>query len=243
MIPAHVLKAMARAGCTVEQLVAVVQADEAINEQRLERRREKTRLRVQAWRERNAGNALQGVTGVTERYEKGNSEQNQQSVTHVTRDLLSPEGSSPKPLSPKPLSTPSSLRSEDARAREEFHENFWPRYPNKVGKADAERSFAKARRQASLAAILAGLDRYVAKTDDRPWCNPATWLNQARWTDQPAEVPRQARASPYRNSDDMLAALKRRLGDDDDEDGDGPGDHKNSDYPLLGFAAKGHERE
>ena len=26
-------------------------------------------------------------------------------------------------------------------------------------------------------ALMAALLRYAAKTDDRPWCNPATWLN------------------------------------------------------------------
>jgi hypothetical protein len=224
MIPATILKAMARAGCTVEQLVAVVQADEEANRERLATRREKNRIYQRNHRAR---------------------QQSQHLHADVSADTLFPlDGSSPEPLSPKTSISPtSSLRSEDARAREEFHDNFWPRYPNKVGKADAERSFAKARRQASLAAILAGLDRYVAKTDDRPWCNPATWLNQARWTDQPAEVPRQARAPPFLTSDAMLATLKRHLDDDDDENRDGTGNHQDADYPLLGFAAKGHERE
>jgi hypothetical protein len=32
--------------------------------------------------------------------------------------------------------------------------------------------------------------RYAAKTDDRPWCNPETWINQGRWEDRPASVSR-----------------------------------------------------
>lgn len=66
---------------------------------------------------------------------------------------------------------------------------FWTSYPHKVGKRDAEKSFDRALARADLGTILAGLDRYVRKKDDRPWCNPATWLNQDRWADQPAPEP------------------------------------------------------
>lgn len=91
----------------------------------------------------------------------------------------------------------SSLRSE---VREPAKQNssgqfevFWSAYPNKVGKRDAERAFAKALQRSEFQAIMAGLQRYVQKTDDRPWCNPTTFLNQDRWEDQPAApVPRQA---------------------------------------------------
>lgn len=34
--------------------------------------------------------------------------------------------------------------------------------------------------------LFPALHRYRTKTDDRPFCNPATWLNQERWLDQPA---------------------------------------------------------
>jgi uncharacterized protein YdaU (DUF1376 family) len=80
----------------------------------------------------------------------------------------------------------SSLRSEHKPAG--FNE-FWAMYPNKVGKPDAERKFAKALAKTDLETLMAGLRRYVAKTDDRPWCNPSTWLNQERWADQPAVGP------------------------------------------------------
>lgn len=90
----------------------------------------------------------------------------------------------------------SSLRSEDsARVRKpdlkaEFDREFWPLYPNKIGKPEGLKSFVKARSKADLETIMAGLRRYVAKTDDRAWCNPATWLNQERWGDAPAVVNR-----------------------------------------------------
>jgi len=67
----------------------------------------------------------------------------------------------------------------------EFERHFWPVYPNKVGKPVARNSFVKARAKVDLQTIMVGLRIYVSKTDDRPWCNPSTWLNQERWADQP----------------------------------------------------------
>jgi len=67
-------------------------------------------------------------------------------------------------------------------------EYFWDLFPNKVGKGAAFKAFAKALRRTSPEVLFQGLRRYVNKTDERPWCNPATWLNQDRWLDQPATV-------------------------------------------------------
>lgn len=66
---------------------------------------------------------------------------------------------------------------------------FWAVYPHKVAKPAASKAFDKALKRATLSEIMAGLEAYVAKTDDRPWCNPSTWLNQDRWGDQPATPP------------------------------------------------------
>lgn len=97
-------------------------------------------------------------------------------------DGVSPGPPSPKPSNPVPPSPPKGGSSPAERS--EFAE-FWALFPNKVGKGAAEKSFQRARRKVAHADLIAGLRRYVAKTDDRPWCNPATWLNQERWTDQP----------------------------------------------------------
>lgn len=96
-------------------------------------------------------------------------------------------------------------------AREAFDfDRFWTEYPNKVGKRDAEKAFERALKRVDLPELMAGLARYVAKTDDRPWCNPATWLNQDRWTDQPAQA--QPRASPSQPGRGNAAeAARRRL--------------------------------
>lgn len=176
-ITADVLDAMIAAGCTAKQLAAAVRADEKANAERLAKKREQNRIRQRNHRERNARNALQSVT---------------------ERDPLSPEGlpptpPNPKPLSPIPPSPPKGGSSPTLKA--EFDAEFWPAYPNKVGKPEALKAFLKARHRAPLESIMAGLDAYRHKTDDRPWCNPSTFLNQDRWNDQPAPRP-QAQAPP-----------------------------------------------
>jgi hypothetical protein len=72
--------------------------------------------------------------------------------------------------------------------RDAWHE-FWKLYPNKVGKGYAQECFNKVRksRKVTFKDLMDGLRRYVNKSDDRPWCNPSTWLNQDRWLDQPAQ--------------------------------------------------------
>jgi uncharacterized protein YdaU (DUF1376 family) len=64
---------------------------------------------------------------------------------------------------------------------------WWDGYPHKVGKGAAAKAYPKAHAAVGAAELLAGVQRYIAnKPDDRPWCNPATWLNQQRWNDEPA---------------------------------------------------------
>ena len=92
-------------------------------------------------------------------------------------------------------------------------EQFWQAYPNAIGMATAEKAFAKAARNTGFDEIMAGVYRYAAKTDDRPWCNPATWLGQKRWLDEP---PKPLNCNGYSNgkrtvsqaADDILARLR-----------------------------------
>ena len=84
----------------------------------------------------------------------------------------------------------SSLRSDVTRARRASppgFDEFWMQYPNKVGRGAALKAYTSARSRADQQTIMAGLAKYAAKADDRPWCNPATWLNQDRWLDDPAK--------------------------------------------------------
>ncbi len=86
-------------------------------------------------------------------------------------------------------------------------EVFWQGFPNKVGKADAMRAFDKATRKVSPDVLFPALQRYANKTDDRPFCNPATWLNQERWLDQPA-ANHNGRRTVQQAADDLLAKLR-----------------------------------
>jgi len=68
-------------------------------------------------------------------------------------------------------------------------DEWWLRYPHKVGKEAARKAFDKARRVADQTTLLVAITRYeITKPPDRAWCNPATWLNQGRWQDEPATV-------------------------------------------------------
>ena len=100
---------------------------------------------------------------------------------------------------PREQSTDSERKEGRRNAREgalrrpdwptDYQIQFWNQFPNRVGKADAFKKLdrlARSRDGPSFADLMAGLFRYAAKTDDRPWCNPSTWLNQARWLDQPS---------------------------------------------------------
>jgi uncharacterized protein YdaU (DUF1376 family) len=67
-----------------------------------------------------------------------------------------------------------------------YRDQFWSKYPNKIGKPKALAKLDRARKRGvAWAELWSGLERYVAKTDDRSWCNPETWINQERWTDEP----------------------------------------------------------
>jgi hypothetical protein len=81
-------------------------------------------------------------------------------------------------------------------------DEFWAAYPHKVGKAVARQSFAKVAVSGTVSfdELMAGLARYRAKTDDRPWCNPTTWLNQERWADSPNEISTGHRANSAHSS-------------------------------------------
>ena len=77
-------------------------------------------------------------------------------------------------------------------------EEWWERWPHKIGKLAAEKAFEKVRKRGDVAfdRLVRGIDDYVrTKPPDRNWCNPATWLNQGRWDDEPAIDDGAGRAS------------------------------------------------
>lgn len=133
------------------------------------------------------------------------------------------------PTPPKEKTTPSKSLSVSAR---EFAE-FWSLFPNKVGKRDAERAFANARTRAPLEAILDGLRRYATKRDDRPWCNPATFLNQNRWEDEPAATAPRPHSTASPPLGKRMNAVEANLARRQQKNGSESGRRDNGDAELL----------
>ena len=83
-------------------------------------------------------------------------------------------------------------KGREGNARVPFSQEFldwWEEYPHKVGKQDAWKAWQKAIKQTDLETLHAGLKGYKRhKPEDRPWCNPSTWLNGGRWADEPFEA-------------------------------------------------------
>ena len=69
----------------------------------------------------------------------------------------------------------------------EAFDRFWSVYPRKAGKQDAQRSFERALKVATLDEILAGAQKYADDPNRVPQftAHPSTWLNQGRWSDEP----------------------------------------------------------
>jgi|SRR5215831_5515672 len=64
-------------------------------------------------------------------------------------------------------------------------DQFWARYPRKVGRLIAQKKFVAARQHASFADLMRGVERYVrTKPAWQEWCHPSTWLVQGRWLDE-----------------------------------------------------------
>lgn len=73
-------------------------------------------------------------------------------------------------------------------------DDFWAKYPRKVGKPDARKKLITALRTTPRSVILEGLWRWKvywqrAGTELGYIPNPATWLHQRRWEDDPPPVP------------------------------------------------------
>jgi uncharacterized protein YdaU (DUF1376 family) len=89
---------------------------------------------------------------------------------------------------PAPAGKPAKVRSEP----EGFAE-FYLAYPKKVGRGDAAKAYRAARRRASHAEIMEGLDAaqttwMLMKTTKQYTPNPAKWLRAECWADERPEI-------------------------------------------------------
>jgi hypothetical protein len=98
----------------------------------------------------------------------------------------------------------------DAPWTEADRERFWAAFPNKIGKADAMKAFDKASNKVTPEVLFPALNRYANKSDDRPFCNPSTWLNQERWLDQPAANNGNRTSNPRTSGVDAILTVATR---------------------------------
>lgn len=151
-------------------------------------------------------------------------------IARQSRDAATPSPlkvspHTPLPKTPNPI-PPSPPKGGSSPVPPDGWAEFWAIYPHKVGKPDALKAYGRAIKRADPGVILDGLKGYAAKTDDRPWCNPATWLNQDRWGDQPAEVAARQRAGPAQappSQADVFRMVGQRFTDERQEREDSSG--------------------
>lgn len=77
-----------------------------------------------------------------------------------------------------------------AEATHSAFDEFYARYPRKVGKPNARKAYAKALKLATHDDIMFGLSQQLASMEakDKQFIpHPATWLNREGWADEPEE--------------------------------------------------------
>ena len=170
-LTAAIVRAMVAAGCTAEQLAAVVEADIVERDHRADARRAKDAERQRRSRE------SRGVT-VTGR---------DIADCHADPSPLVPPSSSPRPPSPPPYNPPSPRERRAPAASHRFAE-FWAAYPRKADKRKAEKAWESAIKRADPEAIVRGARAYAAERaseDPQFTKHPTTWLNADAWANDP----------------------------------------------------------
>jgi hypothetical protein len=176
MIDIKVLRTMAASGATVEAIIAAVEVALNSSSEKAAAAREANRQKQKRWRERRRVTVSNG-------YEENSSKIND-SVT--VSNGYAPSSFLLTSSADSSSSKTQGVSEERSSGRDGQFDEFWEQYPNKVGKKGAKRKFAVALQDVEFTKLMEGLRAYCAKTDDRPWCNPATWLNEGRWDDKPA---------------------------------------------------------
>ena len=134
---------------------------------------------------------------------------------------------------PIPVSKPVSKPDDKHSCANYGFDEFWERYPRRIGKAAARKAYAKAMKVGTHDDIMFGLSQQMTSLTAREAQyipHPATWLNQERWNDEP-EQHHNGRANGTHSRADRpgagmaqaFAAVAERLSRHPQE-GDGGGD-------------------
>jgi hypothetical protein len=76
-------------------------------------------------------------------------------------------------------------------------EEFWKKYPRKIGKLLARKAYATARKQATQQELLDGVEAYIKhKPGYADFAHPGSWLRAGRWMDEWEAPPKPMHAAP-----------------------------------------------
>ena len=92
-------------------------------------------------------------------------------------------------------------------------DEFWLRYPRKVGKQAAIKAFAKAIKTVEPNVIIEGAERYANDPNrvDAFTAHPTTWLNAGRWNDDP--LPERILTADEKRAKELQISEERRQRD------------------------------
>lgn len=168
------IRTMHAAGAPIEAIILAVQAIEAGQAADVERR-----AKV-AERKRKSRAAICDSHGT---------------VTGQSQPVLPPSLS---PSIPSSITTLIPETQKRASREPDGFAEWYARFPRRVARKAASKSYAAALRSGvTPAALVAGLETYIAtKPPDQEWCHPTTWLNGGRWADEPPEPPLPLAPSP-----------------------------------------------
>lgn len=178
MIEPHVLRAMLVAGATAEMIVAAVEADYAAEAEKKASKRSKD-----AERQRNRRHAMS------------------RNVTRTDRDSAGQGVTKERPPDPQKKTNPPGSPSGKPSSLETNFLEFWEAYPKRVAKGSARKAYRNARKRASHAEILAGVERYAVKvrgTEAEFIAHPASWLNADRWLDEDSKKSPTVTQGPWK---------------------------------------------
>ena len=196
------IKAMMAAGCSPEQIGAVLDVHAKADEEQRERQREKERLKKRRQR------ALSLNVPRDTRGHPGTPGDN--------GDPLSLNGSPPTPYI-RNIDTPPSLNPPINNRHQPLFDAFWRAYPRKVGKGAAQKAWAVAVRKADPEKIVDGVQRYPWPEDPSFVPHASTWLNGQRWDDElpnmkPAKMSQAELDDQEAKRVEFLKDLHRRAG-------------------------------
>lgn len=109
-------------------------------------------------------------------------------------ERTSPGVRDPRPDPTRPIKSTSDSADADTRrsssSDEEAFDEWWKKYPRKVGKGQARKAFKKALTKTTLEELHSGLEAYLVQVQEKDpdfIAHPSTWLNGERWSDEPVK--------------------------------------------------------